>query len=43
MSQIMKSGKNLNFISCFQVEMTVKIIGLCLDKTMVSVYFKAGL
>lgn len=34
MSQIMKSRRNLNCISCFQLEMTVKIMGLCLDKTM---------
>lgn len=34
MSQIMESRKYLKGISCFQVEMTVRIIGVCLGETL---------
>lgn len=30
----LKSRKKLKFTACFQVEMIVKIVGLCLSKTM---------
>lgn len=45
LNQIMKSRKNLKCISCFQVDMTVKIICLCLGETVGLSFpcFKAGL